>query len=117
MSHEPQHNQHLEDEGDALTGLHSSDIAWVGAITTVLVIVIMVATKAWFHTLDRNNTANQYLDIEKEGLPASPSAKYTLEQEATLDLPSRWVDEENSLVAIPIETAMDLLVERGLTSE
>ena len=120
MTHHPEHGKpvsQVAEPGDELTGLHSSDIAWVGAIATLLMVVIIVATQAWFFSIQRDRREAGWRDIEAEGLPASPAARYAAEQEQLLSAAPTWADKDAGLASIPIERAMDLLVERGLPSE
>jgi hypothetical protein len=84
--------------------------AMVVVVGTVLTFVVVVFLQAVFY---RAETAEYERKIVNE--PPKKLRSVRAEQGAVLN-DYRWVDRENGVVAIPIERAMEIMIERGESS-
>lgn len=87
-------------------GTNGPIIAFVGAVSIVLVWVIIVATQAWFYSQGRQSEEQvQYREAY------TPIVEYNAEQAKLLSEPSvRWVEGEADFekrVSVPLDTAID----------
>jgi hypothetical protein len=74
---------------------------WV-SIFAVMILAVIIATQGFFHSLKDEEV------WKKNVLPISEElTKYTIEQEGRLN-GFNWIDRNKGIVAIPIDTAMEL---------
>ena len=80
-------------------------IAFVGVLGVILTVAIIVGLQALYYNY------NQVL-FEKRILnePFVESDSRLAEQEAKLNSPYRWIDQEKGIVAVPIDRAKELVV-------
>ena len=76
----------------------------VGAVGAILVLVIVLCLDALHHTLARSE-----IDRKEQGAGSVELKQVNSEQSGQLT-GYRWVDEQDRVVAIPIEQAMELVV-------
>jgi hypothetical protein len=81
--------------------------AVVGIVGAVLLFVVIVLLQAVFNREDRAEQRRK-----AEATPADQLTLVRSEQQEILNS-YRWIDEKSGVVAIPIDRAMRLLVERG----
>ncbi len=81
-------------------------VAFIGAIGTVLLIMVVVLLQAFFYHAQR-------AEDERKAAVTSPAELRALQAEQRAQLAGyRWLDREKGVVAIPIEDAMRLEAER-----
>ena len=84
-------------------------ITTIGAVSAVLVIVLILGTEAWYHSEEQAQ-----MSIEADQYPYQMLTQLKQQQKAVLDNPDhpyRWVDQKNGIVAIPIEQAMQIMAQ------
>lgn len=84
--------------------INVSLLAALGSISTVLLIVTIVAVQAWFYNERDQAMASKSVDAVHESL-----LRLKQDQDAKLR-EVRWVDEQQGLVTMPIELAMQQYV-------
>ena len=81
----------------------------VGIVGAVLLFVLVVLLQAFFYHAERDEVARKVVAVAPEELSALRA-----QQLETLHS-YRWVDEKTGVVAIPIERAIELLVQESAT--
>jgi enhancing lycopene biosynthesis protein 2 len=82
-------------------------ILTIGAVSVILLVVIVIGTDAWYLATNREINAEnfrQYPDMTSETVQDS--------QRSVLTTPAHWLDEKHTAAAIPIDEAMKIVVER-----
>lgn len=81
---------------------NARSVAFVGAIGTLLLIMVVVLLQAFFYRAEQSEN-------ERKALMTSPAELRRLQTAQREQLAGRrWVDREKGIVAIPIEDAMRL---------
>ena len=102
------HTDELREEPTSAGGLNVGAIAMVGVVGAVLVVVVAIASQAWFYDLrDTRIAQEQYTQ------PNRQVRDYQAEQRRQLETP-RWLNQERTRAAIPIDRAMDMYAEGGI---
>jgi hypothetical protein len=86
--------------------VNAAQIITIGAVSGLLLIVIIIGLQAWFLSAEQRELA-QYQDR-----PVMAVENLRLDQEMKIN-GYRWVDREKQIVAIPIEEAMKVIVANG----
>lgn len=79
----------------------------IGAISAILVLVIVVGVQAWFTNEEDQEIAKKYEDAPNVWLD-----NLRLEQKTKLQ-GERWINRDQKIIQIPIDQAMDLIVKNG----
>jgi len=86
-------------------------ITVVGLVTTILVVVIMVCTHAWF------NAQEQALAAQASwGARPMQYKQYVADQQAQRQQ-MQWVDQDQTRVSIPVDRAMDIYLKNHVKSD
>lgn len=81
---------------------NARSVAFVGAIGTVLLIMVVLLLQAFFYRAQQSEN-------ERKALVTSPAELHKLQAAQREQLAGyRWIDREKGVVAIPIEDAMRL---------
>jgi hypothetical protein len=75
-----------------------------GVVSVLIVVAVVVLISAWFH-----RAYQAEVDVKQILPPSQDLRKVTLDQQSELNRYG-WIDEEQGVVAIPIERAMELVV-------
>jgi hypothetical protein len=79
----------------------------IGAISAILVLVIVIGVTAWFMDEKDQEIATKY-----ENAPNVWLSNLRLEQQTKLN-GERWIDRDKKIIQIPIDRAMELIVQNG----
>jgi hypothetical protein len=123
------------DEHETEAGLHHETrdvhvrpLAWLGVGLALLVVVAILAMKGVFELLDRQqartDVAPPPMMTQRPQQPPEPrlqtapvpNRKLIVEQENERLNTYAWVDQKTGTVRIPVNQAMKLLAERGLSA-
>lgn len=87
-------------------GVNTRWVATIGAVSTLLLIVAVAGTQAWYY-----NAAAAEQQRKFEGDVYWDLAAARLDQQERLHR-YRWVDQTKLIAAVPIERAIELTVQR-----
>ena len=79
----------------------------VGALGVILTIVVILALQVLFYRTAQREYVTKVVEVGSEKLERTEA-----EQRKLLE-GYRWVDRDNGVVALPIERAMDLVIEEN----
>jgi hypothetical protein len=79
----------------------------VGALGVILTVVIILALQVLFYRTAQREFVTKVVEVGSEKLRNAESAQREMLEGY------RWVDRENGVVALPIERAMELIVEES----
>ena len=97
-----------ETEPTSAAGLNVGAIVMVGVVSIVLLIVVAIASQAWFYDLRDTRIAQEQYPQRNVHVQA-----YRAEQRRLLSVP-RWLNEERTRAAIPIDRAMEMYAGGGI---
>jgi len=81
-------------------------IAAVGAVSVILLVVIVIGTSAWYLSYDQEVTAENYDTYPDLTIKAVQDAQLT-----RINAPAHWVDAQHTVAAIPIDQAMQVVID------
>ncbi len=85
--------------------LNTPKIVLIGIISALLIFIIIVAVQAWFYHYYEQIYQERVVNQESEELK-----NLRANQQEILNS-YRWIDQDNNTVAIPIDRAMELVLE------
>jgi hypothetical protein len=113
MSDQPQNEAEAHEFEDteprppSIRDLNAPLIVTIGVVSVLLLIVAVVGTEAWFryemHQERQQKVVNQ---------PFTELQQLNEQQRQILTGPPQWQDRENGLVSVPIDQAMETLIQQ-----
>jgi len=83
-------------------------VVTVGMLLVILVFVLILLLQAWFYSAQTEEYTRKVIEPRNEQL-----ASAIADQQTRLHS-YRWIDQENGVVGIPVERAMEKVVREGL---
>lgn len=91
--------------------LHLPLIFTIGALFVILLFVMILLLQAYFYQAARQEYQAKVVAPRNEALAADLTA-----QQEELNR-YRWIDQEQGIVGIPVERAVELIIQDGLSAE
>jgi hypothetical protein len=80
-------------------------IAAIGAVSVILLVVVVIGTSAWYLSADQDVTAENF-----EKYPDPVAKEVQDAQRDRINAAPHWVDAQHTVAAIPIDQAMQEVI-------